>query len=297
MIVRKKLEGNYTRIPNEFLLDETISDKARGTLARLLSRPDTWNVNVNHLVKTGKDGHTALRSSLTELEGAGYLHKEVTRGEGGRITGTRYLVFDHRVDPADVEKIPSHDKPQIRDTHVNDDDRMRETMIRESGDVITNKSINKSSGVTTTTPGQEVKQDPVIEPPVEPSQSYPATELLNLIPEQHQQPPVMALVNQAVKKYSALELEEAITYATANVKGGVMQYKAYLDKTLKNKWAVGYLETMKSQTTSPALLSPGGFTGAVPAGRYPNGSVTGCKRMDSNYMAAAAFLNRRRGIS
>ncbi|SMC74513.1 hypothetical protein SAMN02746065_1099 [Desulfocicer vacuolatum DSM 3385] len=356
MIIRKELKGNYTRIPNEFLQDETISDKARGTLARLLSRPDTWNVNVNHLVKTGKDGHTALRSSLTELVEAGYLHKEVTRGECGRITGTRYVVFDHRVDPAatesvldiakcdvtkgtknsgvticdlkskdilsggcsdvssgEVSKVASNSrqliiqegdatpklgapmekssqaKTQTRDTHANNDDRMRKTHIRESEDVITNKGINNPKGETTTAPDPEPKVE-VVEPP----SSYPATEDINslwdLIPEQHQQPMVKALVNKSAKEYSPLEVREAIAYATANVKGGWMQYKAYLDKTLKNQWAAGYLETMKSQPTTTAMLSPGGFAGAIPAGRYPNGTVTGCKRMDSNYMAAAQFL-------
>jgi len=59
------------------------------------------------------------------------------------------------------------------------------------------------------------------------SSSYPATEdinsLLNLIPEQHSQPMMISLVNKSAKEYSALEMEEAITYATANVKGGAMQ--------------------------------------------------------------------------
>jgi len=48
-------------------------------------------------------------------------------------------------------------------------------------------------------------------------------------------------------------VEEAIVYSSANVKGGWMQYKAYLDKTLKNKWAAGYLETIS--TTSSCRIS------------------------------------------
>ena len=373
MIIRKQLEGNYTRIPNEFLQDESISDKARGTLARLLSRPNSWSVNVNHLVKTGKDGHTALRSSLTELEGAGYLHKEVTRGKGGRITGTRYLIFDHRVsqrkrnnseiaaefevlkeiegrraavrqgeagsknldthkngDSLVVENFPpltdqnSNGKardaaaeklnagwsgktaePQIMDTHVNNDDRMRKTHMREPEGVITNKGINNPKGVTTTTPGQADEQTPVIESPTTPPSSYPATEdinfLLDLIPEQHRQPPVIALVNQSAKKYTVLELEEAITYATANVRGGALQFRAYLDKTLKCKWAAGYLETTAATTEESILAkygmvsSPGSFAGGIPAGKYPNGTVTGSKRSDSNLMACMAFMNSEKG--
>ena len=84
MIIRTEKKSNYTRMPNEFLLDETISDKARGTLARLLSRPDDWNLNINYLVKTGKDGHTAVRSAIRELEAAGYIQKEVSRHANGR---------------------------------------------------------------------------------------------------------------------------------------------------------------------------------------------------------------------
>ena len=106
---------------------------------------------------------------------------------------------------------------------------------------------------------------------------------------------VTAHVNKVAKEYTPLEMEEAIVYASANVRGGALQYKAYLDKALKNQWAAGYLETMQEQSTTPALFSPGGFAGGVPVrGRYPNGSITGCARMDSNYKAAAEFLARRR---
>jgi len=38
------------------------------------------------------------------------------------------------------------------------------------------------------------------------------------------------------------------------------------------------------------VLSPGGFAGAMPAERFPNGTVTGSPRMDSNYKAAAQFM-------
>jgi len=95
---------------------------------------------------------------------------------------------------------------------------------------------------------------------------------------------VKAFVNQAVKEYSSLEVKKAIVYASANVKGGWMQYKAYLDKTLKNNWAAGYLK----QTTAPskeAILAKYGLSEQITmpaAGRFPNGTVTGCARMGRN---------------
>ncbi len=97
MIIRAEKTSNYTRIPNDFLLDETICDKARETLARLLSRPDNWNLNVNYLVKTGKDGHTAARSAIRELGAAGYIQREVSRHANGRIIGVEYIIRESPV--------------------------------------------------------------------------------------------------------------------------------------------------------------------------------------------------------
>ena len=193
--------------------------------------------------------------------------------------------------------LPPPRKPtatQIK-AHTRDEARSPETRRQETAPVV-NTNIEQRLRVTTTTT-QNLAPEPTVEVVEEtPSSSYPATEdinsLLNLIPEQHQQPMVKALVNQAVKEYTPLEMKEAIVYSSANVKGGWMQYKAYLDKTLKNKWAAGYLEAIN--TTTPAVLSPGGLAGAMPGARFPNGTVTGCARMDSNYQAAAEFLAMRR---
>ena len=324
MIIRKKIDGNYTRIPNtpeDYLNDPTITAKSKGILTQLLSKPDSWDLNVNYLVKTNREGHSAIRSAINELISFGYIHRDVVRDEHGRIRGTHHIIFDHRVSAADAEAVVNEsplkntDKPLVQEgsprqaksnsriTAPGENNRMRKIQMQEITPVVKNNSINKLGVATTTTQKPEPKPDP--KPGTEDVQpspsSYPATEFLNLIPEQHQQPMVISLVNKAVKKYTALEVQEAILYASANVRGGAMQYKAYLDKTLKNQWAAGYLETVgtakpvgSAHLSTSAVLSPGGFSGGVPSGRYPNGTVTGSARMDGNYMAAAKFLARRR---
>ncbi len=288
MIIRNKDRETFTVISNQAINDTQISDKALGTLVRLLSKPDNWNLNINYMVKTGKQGRTAIRSSIAELEKAGYIHRQMVRTKSGRITGTEYHVYEDAGTGKEGATV-CQEQPinsQVK-TATMDEVQSSETRRAETVPVI-NTNIEQTLRETTT-----AAPEPEVEVEVLLSSSYPATEdinsLLNLIPEQHSQPMVISLVNKSAKEYTALELEEAITYATANVKGGWMQYKAYLDKTLKNKWAVGYLDTIS--TTAPAVVSPGGFAGAIPAGRFPNGTVTGCARMDSNYMAAAQFLN------
>ena len=72
-----------------------------------------------------------------------------------------------------------------------------------------------------------------------------------------------------------------MAYTAGNVRGGSMQFKAYLDKTLKNKWAEGYLDSREDQT----------FMGGFGSGQFPNGFTTGSKRMDANLAACLEFAS------
>ena len=291
MIIRTEKMGNYTILPNAFLLDDTISDKARGTLARLLCRPDNWSLNINHLVKTGKGGQTAVRSAIKELENAGYIQKEVTRHENGRIIGVEYLIHESPVkscvdrpapDPSCKETEPKEvqaNDDQTREADIKDisieKGHMRKTVIKEIAPII-NTDIKQILRETTTTPEPE----PVISDQLLPS-SYPTNDIINLIPEKHQTPVVLSLVNKAVVDYPEREVKEAVAYAAGNVRGGSMQFKAYLDKALKNKWAEGYLDTVGNDPFAVDVFGAGQFT---------NGFTTGSKRMDRNLAACLEFV-------
>ncbi len=350
MIIRAEKKGNYTIIPNELLLDETISDKARGTLVRLLCRPENWNLNINHLVKTGKDGNTAIRSAIRELEKAGYIQREVTRHENGRIIGVEYIIHESSVKscgnrPApeqrassckgrvlperpdnedaepelttlgDPEPEPSTMAIQAKKTHIEGaniaENHMSKTVIKQTAPII-NTDIKQILRVTTTTTCAR-EAEPVICDQVLslPSSSSPTHEIINLIPSQHRSPVVLSLVSKAIVDYPEREVKEAIAYAGANVRGGSMQYKAYLDKTLKNKWADGFLDTMGNNSMDNNLakiveygirtmsnnsmdintVGPDLFG----AGQFPNGFTTGSKRMDRNLAACLDFVAYAKG--
>ena len=83
---------------------------------------------------------------------------------------------------------------------------------------------------------------------------------------------VISLVNKAIVDYPAREVEEAIAYAAGNVRGGSMQFRAYLDKTLQNKWAEGYFESMQERSPHGILWTQ------MPRGGFHNGFVTGSRR-------------------
>src|SRR5690554_7837272 len=80
--VRKNKNNPYVIMHKEFLSNENLSFKAKGILSYLLSKPDDWKVYEDDLVNQSKDGKTAVRSGLKELQEQGYI---VRRSEERRV--------------------------------------------------------------------------------------------------------------------------------------------------------------------------------------------------------------------
>lgn len=74
--------NNYSVISNEFLRDKSLSYKAKGIMAYLLSLPDDWIIHINHLVAESKDGEDSFRSGLKELIKAGYVERYPIKDKG-----------------------------------------------------------------------------------------------------------------------------------------------------------------------------------------------------------------------
>ena len=74
MIVRgPRPSDTYTQIHTDALADGTLSFKARGILAFLLTLPPGAEISAEKLAKSGTDGERAVKSGLKELETGGYL--------------------------------------------------------------------------------------------------------------------------------------------------------------------------------------------------------------------------------
>lgn len=93
-IIRVEHSKNYTCIANDAIRDKRLSLKARGLHHLLLSYPDNWRVSVEHLSEeaSDKDKRTAVQEGLKELESLGYLTREKTRDDKGRMCGWEYVI-------------------------------------------------------------------------------------------------------------------------------------------------------------------------------------------------------------
>lgn len=84
-INRVRKESNFVMMDKGFLQNPELSAKAKGVLAYILSLPDDWVIYQKELLRHFKDGRVSIETALDELETHGYLTKERTRDEKGRL--------------------------------------------------------------------------------------------------------------------------------------------------------------------------------------------------------------------
>jgi hypothetical protein len=105
----KDRNNPYVMINKIGLEDTRLSWKARGILAYLLSKPDNWQIKLEHLEKQAPDGKTSLRSGIDELKKHGYLIRVAIR-ENKKIKAWEFWVnetpisnpvekYIHKTDP------------------------------------------------------------------------------------------------------------------------------------------------------------------------------------------------------
>lgn len=112
-IIKVKKKSDYTAIRNATLRDKRLSFAARGLLAYLLSRPDDWKVSTQDLINQSSARRAAVHSILRELKAAGYMRRERTQGDGGKIVWET-VVYEKPCDEREpCVGCPSMDEPSM----------------------------------------------------------------------------------------------------------------------------------------------------------------------------------------
>lgn len=93
MVFRVEKTKNFTVMSNYHFKDKRLSLKAKGLLSIMLSLPTDWDYSISGLVQLSKDGESAVRTALTELEDNHYLKRERIY-ENGKIVDWDYIVYE-----------------------------------------------------------------------------------------------------------------------------------------------------------------------------------------------------------
>lgn len=110
-IIRKKQKERFSIVDNKVIEDKRLSFKARGLLIYMLSKPDDWKFYTDELAKrSSKDGVSAIKSALNEIENAGYLTRKQEHRKNGQFASQDWILTDTSTIPPQVEK-PLADKP------------------------------------------------------------------------------------------------------------------------------------------------------------------------------------------
>lgn len=88
-----RASDNFAQIANGALRDKTLTLRARGLLAMMLSYPPGWSISSERLALGCIEGRDAVRKVLRELEEHGYLVREKYRNDSGQWVHNQ-IVYD-----------------------------------------------------------------------------------------------------------------------------------------------------------------------------------------------------------
>ena len=111
VFIREKKERDFTVINNTFIKDVSLSWKAKGLMAYLLSLPDDWEIHLSEVESHALDGKATLRSAINELKEHGYLIV-MQKKENGKFGEMKYIVIENPYTEKPQAEKPQAEKPQ-----------------------------------------------------------------------------------------------------------------------------------------------------------------------------------------
>ena len=118
-IVHVEKDGNFTWMKNIHLRDRFLSLKAKGLLSVMFSLPKDWDCTITGLAYISKEGISAIRATIKELEAAGYITRERIRNEAGQLKDMKYTIHETPVNREPEEPVPAAE-PTVPDNDSDD---------------------------------------------------------------------------------------------------------------------------------------------------------------------------------
>lgn len=148
-VFRVDKSRDYTVLSNHIFKDRTLSAKAKGLLAEMLSLPENWDYTLKGLTFLFSDGVDSVRQGIKELEEHGYVVRERKHDVKGRLGEMEYVIYEtpHNVDSSDdsenvpVCASPTEDSPVL-------DFPMQEEPVQEKPTQLNKNISNKNLSIT-----------------------------------------------------------------------------------------------------------------------------------------------------
>ncbi|RRR76720.1 hypothetical protein EHS43_30035 [Streptomyces sp. RP5T] len=84
----------FTQVANGLFRAAELSYKAKGLFGLLSTHVEGWRMTVTDIARRGRDGESAVKSGLKELEQQGFLVRGRERGEDGTLRAAAYVITD-----------------------------------------------------------------------------------------------------------------------------------------------------------------------------------------------------------
>ena len=161
MRVRTKKKGRaFVTVPADLIQSTALSAEARFMYVLLWSYPDDWEFRRAHLQEVTGFGREKVTRVIGELRDIGLVQTVTTRGEGGRVTGSTWYVYDTteveraRADAAGTSHHREPENPSPGQPSAGNPDPLTKKKV--------NQEETESPQPPTTSPAEPVDRVPVI---------------------------------------------------------------------------------------------------------------------------------------
>ena len=108
-VFRVEKTKDFTIMSNYHLRDKNLSLKAKGLISQMLSLPEEWDYTLAGLAHINKESKDAIRTTILELEKAGYITRHQTTTEGGRFGSNEYVIRERPLPHGPLTENPTTD--------------------------------------------------------------------------------------------------------------------------------------------------------------------------------------------
>ncbi len=148
-VFRVDKSRDYTVLSNHIFKDRTLSAKAKGLLAEMLSLPDDWDYTLKGLTFLFSDGLDSVRQGIRELEAHGYVVRQRRRDEKGRLCDMEYVIYEtpHKTVSDDGNETPPACASPAPDAPVLENPTQAEP-VQETPTQLNNNPSSKNESIT-----------------------------------------------------------------------------------------------------------------------------------------------------